>query len=153
MTVSVQSSATIGAGATKRLDTRLILALSMFGLAMGVATVFVIPSSIEPVLWLAIFVVCAYAIARRAPSRFFLHGFLVSIANSVWITGAHIALAGSYLSRHPDEAAMMAKMPLPDSPRLMMLMTGPVIGIVSGLVLGLFSFVAGKVVDNRSTVT
>ena len=64
----------------------------------------------------------------------------------MWITGAHIVFAGSYLARHPNEAAMMAKMPAPDSPRLMMLMTGPVVGIVSGLVLGLFSFVAGKLV-------
>jgi thiamine transporter ThiT len=64
----------------------------------------------------------------------------------VWITGAHIALADSYLARHPNEASMMAKMPMPDSPRLMMLMTGPVVGLVSGLVLGLFSFIAGKLV-------
>ncbi len=127
-------------------DTGLVLKLSLFGLAMGVATVFVIPSSIEPLFWLAIFVACAVVIAKRAPGKHFVHGFLVSLANSVWITGAHIALAGSYLARHPDEAAMMAKMPLPDSPRLMMLMTGPAIGIASGLVLGLFAFVAGKFV-------
>ncbi len=37
---------------------KLILQLSMFGLAMGLATVFFIPSSIEPAFWLAIFVVC-----------------------------------------------------------------------------------------------
>jgi hypothetical protein len=128
------------------LDVKLILALSMFGLAMGIATVFVIPSNIEPAFWLAIFVVCAYVIAKKAPGKLFLHGFLVSLVNCVWITGAHIALADTYLSRHANEAAMMAKMPMPDSPRLMMLMTGPVVGVISGLVLGLFSFVAGKLV-------
>ena len=58
---------------------KLILQLSLFGLAMGLATVFLIPSK-------------------------------------------------------------------PDSPRLMMAMMGPVIGVVSGLVLGLFAFVAGKLV-------
>jgi hypothetical protein len=128
------------------IDGKLILALSMFGLAMGIATVFVIPSNIEPVFWLAIFVVCAYVIAKKAPGKLFLHGFLVSLVNSVWITGAHIALVSSYLPRHPNEAAMMAKMPMPDSPRLMMLMTGPVVGLISGVILGLFSFVAGKLV-------
>jgi hypothetical protein len=128
-----------------KLDGRLILALSLFGLAMAIATVFVIPSSIEPVFWLAIFLVCAYIVATRAPGKFFLHGFLVSLVNCVWITTAHIALADSYLARHPDEAAMLTKMPMPDSPRLMMLMTGPMVGIVSGLVLGLFSFVAAKI--------
>jgi hypothetical protein len=127
-------------------DFKLVLLLSLFGLAMGIATVFVIPSNIEPLFWLAIFVVCAWVIAKRAPGKFFLHGFLVSLVNCVWITGAHIALVSSYLPRHPNEAAMMAKMPMPDSPRLMMLMTGPIVGIVSGLILGLFSFVAGKLV-------
>jgi hypothetical protein len=34
---------------------------------------------------------------------------------------------------------MMTSMPLPDSPRLMMAMTGSIIGLVSGLILGLFA--------------
>jgi hypothetical protein len=142
-------NAMTAADATRGLDFRLVLALSMFGLVMGIATVFVIPSTIEPIFWLAIFLVCAYTIARRAPRAFFLHGFLVSLVNSVWITSAHIALVDSYLARHANEAAMMAKMPMPDSPRLMMLMTGPAVGLVSGLVLGLFSFIAGKLVKRR----
>jgi hypothetical protein len=129
-----------------RLDWKLILLLSLFGLAMGIATVFVIPSNVEPIFWLAIFLVCAYVIAKKAPGKFFLHGFCVSLVNCVWVTGAHIALLASYLPRHPNEAQMMAKMPMPDSPRLMMLMMGPVVGIVSGLVLGSFAFIAGKLV-------
>ncbi len=132
------------------IDWRLVLGLSMFGLVMAFATVFVIPSTVEPIFWLAIFVVCAWVIAKKAPGRPFLHGFLVSLANCVWITGAHMALAGSYLERHANEAAMMAKMPMPDSPRLMMLMTGPVVGIVSGIVLGLFAFVASKLVKRAA---
>jgi hypothetical protein len=128
------------------LDVRLILALSLFGLFMAIATVFVIPSKIEPVCWLIIFVVCAWLIAKKAPGRPFLHGFLVGLVNCVWVTGAHMALAGSYLARHAQEAEMLAKMPRPDSPRLMMLMMGPVVGIASGLVLGLFAWIARKLV-------
>jgi len=44
---------------------KLILQLSLFGLAMAFATVFVVPSNIEPLLWLPIFVICAYLIAKR----------------------------------------------------------------------------------------
>jgi len=51
---------------------KLIVQLSMFGLAMGLATVFFVPSSIEPAVWLIIFVVCAYVLARRCHSRIFL---------------------------------------------------------------------------------
>ena len=88
------------------MDGRLIVALSMFGLVMGIATVFVIPSSIEPICWLAIFVVSAYVIAKKAPGKLFLHGFVVSLVNCVWITSAHMVFAGSYLARHANEVAM-----------------------------------------------
>jgi hypothetical protein len=41
---------------------------------------------------------------------------------------------------------MMSSMPLADSPRLMMACTGPIIGAISGLVIGLLAYVAGKLV-------
>ena len=128
---------------------RLILLLSLFGLAMAFATVYWIPSTIEPIFWLMIFLVCAFIIARQASGKYFLHGLLVSILNSIWITAAHIALADTYLPRHPQEVALAAKMPAL-SPRVMMLVMGLVIGIISGLVLGLFSWVASKLVTKKS---
>jgi uncharacterized membrane protein len=44
---------------------------------------------------------------------------------------------------------MMSSMPLPDSPRLMMLLVGPVVGAVSGAVIGLFAVVAGKLLGRN----
>ena len=127
---------------------KLIFLLSLFGLAMGIATVFVIPSNIEPLFWLVIFLISAYIIARQAPGKYFLHGLLVSIVNSVWITGAHVLLFDQYIANHPKEAAMMTSMPAP--PRMMMVIVGPLIGIVSGLVLGLFAFIASKLVEKTA---
>lgn len=128
----------------------LIFKLSLFGLAMAFATVYFIPSSIEPFCWLAIFIICAWQIAKKCQSRYFLHGFLVSIFNSIWITAAHVLLFDKYIAYHPNELEMMKRMPLPDSPKLMMLMTGPLVGIVSGLVLGLFSFIASKIIKRKA---
>jgi hypothetical protein len=125
---------------------KLILQLSLFGLAMAIATVFIILSKIEPFFWLAIFALCAYVIARQAPDRYFLHGFSVSIVNCVWLTAMHVIFFKAYLLHHPQEAAMIATM---HSPRLMMLMAGPVIGIASGVVLGLFSIIASKIVRKK----
>ncbi len=125
---------------------KLIFSLSLFGLAMAIATVFVIPSNIEPVFWLVIFIACAYFIAKYASGKYFLHGFVLSLANCVWITSAHILLYSTYIMNHPQEAAMSAKMPMPEHPRMMMLIMGPAIGIVSGLVQGLFAFIASKIV-------
>jgi hypothetical protein len=129
---------------------RLVLRLSLFGLAMGIATVFVIPSNLEPLFWLAIFVVTAYAIATATGGRFFLHGLAAGIANSVWVTSTHVLLFREYLANHPQEAAMMTSMPLPDSPRLMMAMVGPVIGVISGVVIGILSVIAGRLVGART---
>jgi uncharacterized membrane protein len=36
-------------------------------------------------------------------------------------------------------------MPLAGHPRMQMLYTGPIVGIISGLVLGLFAFIAAKI--------
>jgi hypothetical protein len=90
------------------------------------------------------FVVCAYVLASRCPGKLFQHGLNLGLANSVWITATHILLFGQYIAGHTREAAMKKSMPLPDSPRLMMGMTGPVICVLSVLVIGLFAVVAGR---------
>jgi hypothetical protein len=126
---------------------KLIFALSLFGLAMAIATVFVIPSNIEPIFWLVIFIICAVIIARQVPSRHFLHGLIVGIVNSVWVTGAHILFFNAYIANHAKEAAMMQNSPLP--PRVMMAVIGPCIGVISGIVLGLFAWIASKFVRVR----
>jgi hypothetical protein len=131
------------------LNWSLIFKLSLFGLAMALGTVYFIPSSIEPAFWLTIFIICAYLIAKNCSSKYFLHGFLVSLVNCVWITAAHILLFNTYINNHPQEAEMMKKMPMPDAPKLMMLMTGPIVGVMSGLILGLFAFIAAKIVKKQ----
>ncbi len=132
-----------------RLNASLIFGLSLFGLAMAFATVYFIPSNLEPFCWLVIFIICAYLIAKKCSSKYFLHGLLVSLVNAVWITAVHILLFNTYIGTHAKEAAMMTKMPMPGSPKLMMLITGPVVGLISGLVLGLFAFIASKMVKIR----
>lgn len=131
------------------MNTKLIFLLSLFGLAMAFGTVYFIPSNVEPFVWLAIFILCAYLIAKNCHSKYFLHGLLVSLLNSVWITTVHILLFDSYISGHAQEAEMMQTMPL--SPKIMMLLTGPVVGLISGLVLGLFAFIASKIVKGKAT--
>lgn len=119
------------------MDWKLIFGLSLFGLAMAIATVFVIPSNIEPAFWLVIFLLCAFLIARSRPNRHFLHGLLVGIVNSVWVTTVHIVFFSQYIANRPKEAAMMSSMPPLNSPRLMMACAGPIVGIISGAIIGL----------------
>lgn len=125
---------------------KLIFRLSLFGLVMAIATVYWIPQNIEPFFWLVIFVICAYLIAKRCNEKYFLHGFMVSIFNCVWIIAVHLILYDTYMAHHADMAAQMnAKMP-GQNPRVMLLVFGPVIGVVSGLILGLFSLIASRMI-------
>jgi hypothetical protein len=124
---------------------KLIFQLSLFGLIMACATVALIPEKIEPAFWLVIFVFCAWVIAKAAPGKYFLHGLLVSLVNCVWITAIHFFFYDSYTAHHPDMAAMYTGI----HPRRMMLVYGPLFGLMFGVVLGLFSFIASKIVKKN----
>src|SRR5215813_900569 len=105
---------------------KLIFTLSLFGLGMAFATVYFIPSTIEPLFWLAIFMACAFFVARYAPGKYFLHGFTISILNSIWITIVHASLFYSYIARHPEFQQMLDNLPpdLGGHPRRLMLPIG-----------------------------
>jgi hypothetical protein len=131
---------------------KLIFGLSLFGLAMAIGSVYFIPEKYEWIFWLVIFLICAYLIAKHAPGKYFLHGLMVSIVNSIWITITHIAFYTTYVANHPSWLEMNAKMPLADHPKRMMAISGPVIGVISGIVLGLFAVIASKIVKKNAQV-
>jgi uncharacterized protein YneF (UPF0154 family) len=134
------------------MNIKLIFQLSLFGLSMALATVFFIHSNIEPIFWLAIFIVCAYFIAKKTNGKYFFYGFLVSLVNCMWITSAHIIFFQTYIFNHPGEANTLLKIPMPDSRKLMMLVSGIIIGIISGIVLGLFAFIASKIFKKKQVL-
>jgi hypothetical protein len=130
---------------------KLIFQLSIFGLIMAFATISLISEKIEPAFWIAIFLFCAYVIAKVCTGKYFLNGFMVSLVNCIWITGVHIIFYSTYIVNHPNVAKMAEQHPvLPNHPRLAMLVTGPVVGIASGLVLGFFAFIASKIVAKKA---
>ena len=135
------------------MNKKLIFQLSIFGLIMAFGTISLIPEKIEPLFWLVIFIFCAYVIARVAPGNYFLHGFSVSLVNCIWITAAHIIFYSTYVAHHPNAAQMGEKMAfLPSHPRLKMLIMGPLFGIGFGLILGIFSLIASKIVTRKPAV-
>jgi hypothetical protein len=135
------------------MDWKIIFQLSVFGLIMAIATISLIPEKVEPVFWLLIFGFCAYVIAKVCPGKYFLHGFLVSMVNSVWISAAHILFRATYIAHHPQAASMSVSMPpyLAVHPRLAMALMGPVFGVMFGIILGLFSVIASKIVKSDTS--
>jgi hypothetical protein len=130
---------------------KLILGLSMFGLAMALGTVYFIPAKAEEFLWPAIFLICAVVIARQARQRFFLHGFLVGLTNWFWVASAHLILSDAYLARHAEGVAALQALALPASLSFlapivesMRRFALPIPG-ASGIVIGLLSWIASKI--------
>lgn len=130
---------------------KIIFQLSVFGLIMAVGTISLIPEKIEPFFWLVIMLFSAWVIAKTCPDKYFLHGFLVGLANCFWITLTDILLYNTYISHHADMASMNNSMPDPiiHHPRIGMVLAYIVIGIASGLIIGLFSFIASKIVKKN----
>jgi hypothetical protein len=120
----------------------LVFKLSLFGLAMAILTVFVIPAAVEPICWLVIFIICALVIARKGAGHNFIHGLLLGIVNSVWITAAHVLFFDQYIAKHQSEAQAFANVPI--APRVMMAIVGPIVGVVSGVVIGILAVIAAK---------
>jgi hypothetical protein len=100
----------------------------------------------EPVFWLLIFILTAYLIAKNTDKRRFLHGLFLGIANCIWITAVHGIWFHTYLANHPTMAQSMADMPLSGHPLRQMLLIAPFIGVVSGVVIGLFALIAARLV-------
>jgi len=139
----------------RSMNWRLIFGLSLFGLAMGIGTVFVIPWNVEPFCWLVIFLLCAYLIARSQASNRFLTGVALGILNSIWITASHLIFFDRYM-RHVGSAVNSA---LPTNgtvivapPIVGLLLVGPLIGLISGAVIGLLALAAGRFVRPPSSV-
>ncbi|MFD2148462.1 hypothetical protein [Mucilaginibacter antarcticus] len=126
---------------------KLITQLSVFGLIMAFASVSVISTKMEPPFWLMTFIFSAFVIARVAPGKYFLHGFILAMFNSVWITLVHLYFYDSYAANHQDMMSMYGT-----HPRLMMLLLGPLFGVMFGIILGLFALIASKVVKKNEEV-
>jgi hypothetical protein len=132
---------------------KLIFQLSAFGLIMAFATVSLIPQNIEPAFWIVIFIFCAYIIARVCSGKYFLHGLLLGLVNCIWVTAAHVGFYLTYLRNHPAFATWInLHTPISGHPRLSMIITAPIFGLASGLVIGLFAFIASKLVSKKVVV-
>ena len=65
------------------------------------------------------------------------------------MTAAHLVFFRQYLDHYPEQAEMAKSMPSPDVRRLMMALTGPLIGVLSGVAIRLLAWVASRFMKRR----
>jgi hypothetical protein len=123
----------------------LILSLSGFGLAMGLASVWGLTHGIEGMLWLAIGIVCATWIARKMPTSPFRHGLAVGVIGGGLSPLIQSLFFPVYALHNPDVVGTVYQFPGGLSMRAFFFALTPAIGITSGLALGLLAWTAGRI--------
>lgn len=118
---------------------KLILLLSLFGLAMGILTISLLPESVEPYCWPVVMIVSGWLIARRAGGKYFMHGVALGLVNCIWVTAAHEVWLASFVAHNPHMVEMSKNWFLADHIRRQMAVMGVLIGLASGVVMGLLA--------------
>ena len=95
---------------------KLILLLSLLGLAHAVVFVGGLPDQVSALSWPVVWGICAVVISRRAPGHHFWHGFGVGLLNWFWVTVTHVVLFETYVAHHPGETAARWTKALPALP-------------------------------------
>lgn len=123
---------------------KLVLALSAFGPAMGLASTWGFTHNVEWAFWIAIFLLCAVTIARNVVTRHFRHGLLVGCIGGSLSPLVQAALFTTYAAHNPPLVTPLA-------PRTFLLVVTPFIGVLSGLLQGLLAWAAGKLLKRSAS--
>lgn len=127
------------------LQWKTILSLSLFGPVMGVLTLFgVIPFNAEGYVWLGISVASAITIANRIGSGPFINGVVTGFLQGATSKLVQGVFSGTYAARNLGLMEKLTDIPAGMEFKYFVLMLVPFVGIGSALVLGLLSFLAGR---------
>ena len=123
---------------------KLVLALSLFGLLLGIASIAGwIPTGTELPIWCAIWIVSAIAIGMRAPGKYFLHGLLTGLIGGILAGLVQGILFDSYIAHNPKVTESFKALPPGMNPRLLVLVLSPLVALLYALVLGGLAALAG----------
>jgi hypothetical protein len=130
---------------------KLILRLSSLGLLMALGSVSFIPRYVESAFLLGMCLFYAYQIGTKTRASRFLHGLVLGVINNLWFVAVDDLFLNSYLVSHPRGVHLVewAQSTYHWSPRAVMSVTGMMLGLGFGLVLGVFSMIAGMMTRPR----
>ena len=130
---------------------KLVLGLSAFGPAMGLASTWGLTHNVEWAFWIAILLFCAVVVARGVATRRFAHGLLVGCISGALSPLVQAALFTTYAAHNPKVVDYLVQTPGALAPRTFFLLVAPFIAILSGLLQGLLAWAAGKLSKPRAS--
>ena len=127
----------------KTMDWKIIALMSAIGLIMGLLSVKGFTQKIEPVLWLLFSIATSLIVSKNIDGKLFLHGLLIGTAWGIFNGMIQSAFYEIYLSNNPSLQQKFQKNSF-IQPRYFVLVTAPVIGLITGLILGGLSLLLRK---------
>lgn len=132
------------------MNVRLVLLLSLFGPLVALATlVGLIHTGWESAVWAVVSVVCAGVLARQAPGKFFLHGFLTGFIAGAVAPLIQALFINQYLAYNPRATDALKSMP-GVSPAVLVVIAAPLWAAVVGAATGLLTWMWAKFTRPRT---
>ena len=124
------------------MDWKLVLLLSGIGIIMGILSVRGFTQKIEPFLWL-LFGIATSLILSKNIEQPFLHGLLIGIGWGVLNGLIQSSFFDTYFANNPSLQKTFQKQAFVEA-RYFVLLAAPVIGLITGLILGGLSLLLKK---------
>lgn len=106
---------------------------------MGFAAVNGLLSNLELIYWLFIYLVCGLVLAKTSRQKYFLNGFVLGVCISIIASLIQILFFDEYLLNNSEVNTELNKLPSSAEPKTFFIMIAPIIGLISGLALGVFT--------------
>lgn len=118
----------------------LILKLSLFGLLMGVLSVFgLIPTGFEFFPWLIIAVISGYLMSRHTTKLIMTQSVVLGLFMGILVSVFQAVFFDKLIENNPGSLDGFKEIPTAMEPQYVLLFTGPFIGIIFGIVIGMIA--------------
>lgn len=118
----------------------LIIKLSAFGILMGALTVFgIIPNGFEFFVWLIIAVVSAFIVSKHMKKLIITQSVVIGLFMGILASVIQSVFFETYIKNNPVSLDGFKDIPTAMEPQYVLLFSGPFIGIIFGVVIGLIA--------------
>lgn len=122
----------------------IILLLASFGLVMGLLSIHGYTQKLEPFLWLLFGIVASLVISKNIHNKPFLHALLIGLFWGVLNGVIQSLFFDQYLTNNPNVQERFQQSRFIPA-RHLVLITGPLIGLITGIVLAGLAWLFKKI--------
>ncbi len=129
---------------------KIVLILSSFGIVMALLSVFGnVKGSYELVLWALLAIVSSYMIAKKGGRLPFIEGVTTGVLSGILNSAVQFFFFRQYILNNPGKLEQFREIPLEMPAQYLILFTGPIIGLIYGIILGIISTSFRKVIETN----